>query len=119
MRINGEYWLTDPIFSERALVIKRKTLPAITAEEIKSLGVKVNVLVSHNHYDHFDKASIRALPDNTRIFVPLGLKGQVEEDTGKKSVTEMDWWQSADAGNGVTVDLPPRPALVEAYLAGY
>lgn len=107
IRINGEYWLTDPVFSKRALVVKRKTPPAITAEEIKSLGVKVNVIISHNHYDHFDKASIRALPENTRIFVPLGLKGQVEDDTGKKSVTEMDWWESSDAGNGVTVTCLP------------
>jgi len=107
IRINGEYWLTDPIFSERALIIKRKTPPAITAEELKSFGGKVNVLVSHNHYDHFDKASIRALPDNTRIFVPLGLKGQVEDGTGKKNVIEMDWWESADAGNGVTVTCLP------------
>ncbi|HBH87317.1 MAG TPA: hypothetical protein DDY17_06935 [Syntrophaceae bacterium] len=107
IRINGEYWLTDPMFSGRALVIKRKTSPAVTAEELKSFGAKVNVLVSHNHYDHFDKASIRALPYNTRVFVPLGLKSQVEDGTGKKSVTEMDWWESADAGNGVTVTCLP------------
>jgi len=99
IRIHGEYWLTDPMFSDRALVPKRKTPPAISLEEMKELDGKLNVIVSHNHYDHFDKPSIAGLPDDTRVFVPLGLKKPVE-DLNKRHVTEMDWWQTIDLGNG-------------------
>ncbi len=40
IRINGEYWLTDPMFSERALLPKRKTPPAISLEEMNGLNGK-------------------------------------------------------------------------------
>jgi N-acyl-phosphatidylethanolamine-hydrolysing phospholipase D len=99
IRINGEYWLTDPTFSERALFPKRKTPPAISLEEMKGLDGKINVIISHNHYDHYDKPSIARLPDDTRVYVPLGFKKSVE-GLNKRHVTEMDWWQTIDLGNG-------------------
>jgi N-acyl-phosphatidylethanolamine-hydrolysing phospholipase D len=100
IRINGEYWLTDPMFSERALLPKRKTPPALSLEEIKGLNGRLNVIISHNHYDHYDKPSIKGLSGDTRVFVPLGLKKSVES-LNKHIVTEMDWWQTLDLGNGV------------------
>lgn len=99
IRINGEYWLTDPMFSERALLPKRKTPPAISLEEMNGLNGKLNVIVSHNHYDHFDKPSIAGLPDDAKVYVPVGLKKSVES-LNKRHVTEMDWWQTIDLGNG-------------------
>ncbi len=99
IRINNEYWLTDPIFSERALLPKRKTPPALSIDEMKELGGRLNVIISHNHYDHFDKPSISGLPVETRVFVPLGFKKSVE-GLNKQHVTEMDWWQTIDLGNG-------------------
>ena len=77
--INGDYyWLTDPIFSDRALLPKRRTPPALSIDEMKELGGRLMVIISHNHYDHFDKPSISGLPVQTRVFVPLGLKKSVE-----------------------------------------
>ncbi len=102
MRIGGEYWLTDPMFSKRALLPKRKTPPAIAAPEIGELKGQINVIISHNHYDHFDKRSVAGLPEGSRIFVPLGL-GETVRALGKKNVTEMDWWQEVDLGGGVRV----------------
>lgn len=102
MRINGVYWLTDPMLSDRALLPKRKTPPALTAEELAGMGAEVNVIISHNHYDHLDKATIRRLPVHGRTFVPLGLKTYVE-GLGRTSVTEMDWWEEIDLGNGVRI----------------
>jgi L-ascorbate metabolism protein UlaG (beta-lactamase superfamily) len=99
IRINGEYWLTDPIFSERALLPKRKTPPAISLDEMKELDGRLNIIISHNHYDHYDKPSISGLPGDVRIYVPLGLKESVE-GLNKQYVTEMDWWQTIDLGNG-------------------
>ncbi len=100
MRLGGVYWLTDPMFSERALLPKRKTPPALTAADIGRLGIrKLNVLISHNHYDHLDRKSIEALPDDARFYVPLGLKAFIT-DLGKKDVVEMDWWQKANGGSG-------------------
>jgi L-ascorbate metabolism protein UlaG (beta-lactamase superfamily) len=103
MRLNGEYWLTDPIFSDRALLPKRQTPPAINAADLKKLGSgKLNVVVSHNHYDHLDRKSIEALPGDARYYVPLGLK-RFFTDLGKQDVVEMDWWQKNTHGRGVEV----------------
>jgi len=99
IRLNGEYWLTDPIFSDRALLPKRVTPPALTAADLKDLGSRVNVLISHNHYDHLDAESIRSLPAAARIFVPLGLKEYVAT-LHKGVIRELDWWEGVDAGGG-------------------
>jgi len=102
IRVNGEYWLTDPMFSDRALLPKRKTAPALSLEEIKGLNGKLNIIISHNHYDHLDAASLRRLPEDVRVFVPLGLKGFVE-NLNKKYVKEVDWWESFELGNGTRI----------------
>lgn len=107
MRLGGDLWLTDPMFSDRALLPKRKMPPAITAGDLKDIGVKkINVIISHNHYDHLDRETIASLPDNTRFFVPLGLK-KFMTDLGKNDVIEMDWWQTADAGGGIEIACLP------------
>jgi N-acyl-phosphatidylethanolamine-hydrolysing phospholipase D len=100
MRIRGEYWITDPIFSKRAFIPKRVTPPAITAGELKGLTDRVNVIISHNHYDHLDVKSIRSLPEKSRIFVPRGLKDYVAS-IHQHDVRELDWWESIDLKGGV------------------
>jgi len=102
IRSGGVYWLTDPMFSERALLPQRLTPPALSLEEFLSLPGEKNVIVSHNHYDHLDAASIRGLPADTRIYAPLGLKPLLNE-WGKKNVVEMDWWQEVACGDGCRV----------------
>lgn len=127
IRLNGEHWLVDPIFSERAVIVKRKTPPGITLEALKEIAPNLRVVITHNHYDHLDRPSILDLPENTKMFVPLGLKEYVE-NMNKKDVTEMDWWQEINVGNGITlVCLPmqhwsrrfghsPRETLWASYM---
>lgn len=118
IRLNGEYWLTDPIFSERALLPKRKTPPGITAEDLQGLTGRLNVIVSHNHYDHLDEQSILDLPGNTRVFVPLGLK-EFMQNLDKANVTEMDWWQSADVGADTTLVCLPMQHWSRRFGQGF
>jgi L-ascorbate metabolism protein UlaG (beta-lactamase superfamily) len=102
IRVNGQYWLTDPIFSDRAILPKRKTPPALTIEDLNGAVRKLNILISHNHHDHLDKNSILKLPADARIIVPLGL-GKLFQSWGRSSVQEMDWWKSLDVGHGITL----------------
>ncbi len=95
MRIGGQYWLTDPIFSDRAVLPKRKTPPGISMDEIMAVvgAEPINVIISHNHHDHLDKKSIQALPDQTRFYVPLGNKDYLVR-LGRAHIVEMNWWES-------------------------
>ncbi|MDI3362167.1 MBL fold metallo-hydrolase [Lelliottia sp. V89_10] len=99
LRLDGQYLLTDPVFSRRASPLpfvgpERKTPPVISVETLPRLDALV---ISHNHYDHLDSATVRRLlrrfPD-LRVFVPLGL-GDWFRRRGAKSIIELDWWQSA------------------------
>lgn len=99
IRINNLYWLTDPIFSKRALLPARKTLPALTLEELNSIVKDLHILISHNHYDHLDRASIEGLPADSQVFVPMGLKDEVMA-MNKKNVQEMDWWEEKESPQG-------------------
>jgi len=102
IRVNGQYWLVDPMFSKRAFLPKRKTPPGISLESLIRVAPDVNVIITHNHYDHLDKRTIVNLPENAGMYVPLGLKGYIR-NLNKNNVTEMDWWQELDCGNGITL----------------
>jgi len=104
----GVSWLTDPMLSKRAVLPKRLTPPALTLNELQKLGPPLYVLISHNHYDHLDKASVKALPDHARVFVPPGLK-KIVQSYFAGQVQEMDWWDSIDLKAGIKlVSLPAQ-----------
>ena len=80
VQLGGLTLLTDPIFSDRASPLtflgpRRHQPPGVAAAQLPHIDL---VLVSHNHYDHLDEASVRALnrqPGGPPLFiVPLGLK---------------------------------------------
>ena len=91
--------ITDPVFSERVSPLsfvgpKRAVAPGLALAELPHIDV---VLISHNHYDHLDDASVRALNGQAGgaplFIVPLGLKAWMAE-RDITHVVELDWWQS-------------------------
>jgi len=99
IRVDGVYWLTDPVFSKRALLPARLTPPALTLKEFNDVVKDVNIVISHNHYDHLDRSSMKELPRHAPVFVPKGLKSYVME-MNKNTVHEMDWWDEIEIQNG-------------------
>ena len=110
-QIGGLNLLTDPIFSERASPVafagpKRALPPGLALSELPRIDL---VVISHNHYDHCDAPSLRALnaqPGGPPLFlVPLGLKAWMAEQ-GVANVVELDWWQSHRLGSVDVVMTP-------------
>ena len=109
--------LTDPMFAKRASPIgfvgpARITAPALTVEELPTIHA---VILSHDHYDHLDTASIRALGDEPTYFVPLGLADWfTRKGIAPERVIEMDWWDAhtleTDHGS-LTLTATPSAAL--------
>jgi N-acyl-phosphatidylethanolamine-hydrolysing phospholipase D len=102
--------LTDPQFSNRASPFsfmgpKRVTPSPLEIDDLPDIDI---VVISHNHYDHLDEASIRKLSETQhkiQFLVPLGLKSLLQ-DWGVKNVTELDWWQPVKI-NGLTIQPTP------------
>lgn len=96
--------LTDPVWSERAGPLgfgpKRVAAPGIRFEDLPPIDL---VLVSHNHYDHLDKATLKRLweRDRPRILTSLG-NDSVIGQTGAEA-TALDWGQRATIKPGVEV----------------
>jgi L-ascorbate metabolism protein UlaG (beta-lactamase superfamily) len=90
--------VTDPMFSERASPLsflgpKRVRPPAVRFEELPDIAV---VLLSHNHYDHCDLRSLRALARrfDPLLLTPLGNR-RLGTSAGFRRIEELDWWQGA------------------------
>lgn len=118
IRLEGQYWLTDPIFSDRALLPKRITPPAIQAKDLAGLQGRLNVVISHNHYDHLDKESLRLLPKKTTFFVPKGLGEYVASITAG-TVIEMNWWDELALGNNLKLSCLPAQHWSRRLFQGY
>ena len=102
MQLNGVNILTDPHFSERASPVsfagpKRTTPPGFELDELPDIDIAV---ISHNHYDHLDSRTIRALSKKKNppvFFAPLKV-GDALRSMGAKEVRELDWHQSSQFG---------------------
>jgi L-ascorbate metabolism protein UlaG (beta-lactamase superfamily) len=103
MKLNGEFWLTDPVFSKRASPVQwagpaRFHAPPIGIAELPPIK---GVILSHNHYDHLDYAAIRQLADKTEFFLaPLGVGDTlVSWGVPVDKVRQLGWWESVSAGS--------------------
>ncbi len=111
--LDGCRLLTDPVWAEyaspvQAFALRRFFAPPLVLAAVPPLDA---VLLSHNHYDHFDPPTLRALASRTARFIcPLGLGAALQRagvPAGK--ITELDWTEPAALPGGLTVTaLPAR-----------
>lgn len=96
----GVTLLTDPIFSKRASPVqffgpKRRHEPGINLEDLKKIDV---VMISHNHYDHLDVRSVKALVKkhpHILWIIPKGL-GRWFSRRAIDNFIELEWEQHVD-----------------------
>jgi len=97
LKLAGGFWLTDPVFSERASPFRfagprRFHAPPIGIDDLPPI---TGVVLSHDHYDHLDRAAIRALAPRVAHFVaPLGVGDRlIAWGVPAQKVQQLDWWQ--------------------------
>jgi L-ascorbate metabolism protein UlaG (beta-lactamase superfamily) len=98
VEIDGHVILTDPIWSDRCspstlVGPKRFHPPPIALQELPRIDA---VVISHDHYDHLDMATIRALaPRGVHFVVPLGVGAHLERwGVAAGQIHELDWNES-------------------------
>jgi L-ascorbate metabolism protein UlaG (beta-lactamase superfamily) len=94
---SGSHILTDPIWSERASPFtwvgpRRRRQPGVRWVDLPGIHT---VLLSHNHYDHLDLATLRRLADRgeSQFVVPAGV-ARLLRSQNIGPVQELDWGES-------------------------
>jgi L-ascorbate metabolism protein UlaG (beta-lactamase superfamily) len=103
--------LTDPIWSERASPFtfvgpKRVNDPGISFDQLPPIDV---VLVSHNHYDHLDAATLSRLGarHGARVITPLGNGAVMRSRDPAIGAEEYDWGTRVALTGDIAVTLVP------------
>ena len=102
--------LTDPIWSERASPFrgigpKRVRAPGVAFEDIPRVDV---ILLSHNHYDHLDVATLRRLRQSFAqpVFAAAG-DARILGPLGFNSMRELDWWDEIQFNHSLKITFVP------------
>lgn len=114
IQTEGMNILTDPVFGDLSTIAYPSTTKYfkkdIPIEQLPKIDV---ILISHNHRDHVDEPSLRAIMEqnhNPHIFVPLG-DGAYFTSLGFKKVHEFEWHQeiilTSDTDQSVTICCVP------------
>jgi L-ascorbate metabolism protein UlaG (beta-lactamase superfamily) len=112
LRHEGLTVLTDPVLGWRASPLSfagpaRRTMTPVDVASLPPIDV---VLLSHNHYDHLDKKTVRALSrrfPELVFLVPLGMKRWFDRQR-IGHVRELDWWATTELAGARFTFVPAR-----------
>src|SRR6185295_16121998 len=98
VRLGGKTILFDPVFADYVTPVppvgpRRLVPPGIVLADLPRIDA---VLISHDHYDHFEPAAIRRIAARDRPLCLLPLRvGEAEGDLGCARTQRLDWGASA------------------------
>jgi L-ascorbate metabolism protein UlaG (beta-lactamase superfamily) len=112
LQIAGKNILIDPNFARWIFVLKRLRQPGLRLRDLPPIDA---VLVSHAHFDHLHRPSLRAIARLTRrrsgkrpvIVVPHHVRDLVS-DLGYGRIVELDWWEELRLGQLEITHVPAR-----------
>ncbi|WP_338153254.1 MBL fold metallo-hydrolase [Pseudophaeobacter leonis] len=111
IQVAGLNILTDPVWSDRASPFrfagpKRVTAPGVDFSQLPKIDT---VLLSHNHYDHLDMATLRRLEarDRPLIVTPLGNDVILRKGVKTARIKTGDWHDRISLSSDVSVNLTP------------
>jgi len=108
--IDGVRLLIDPVFENASpvpMTIKRYQDSPISRDDLPRLDA---VVISHDHYDHLEMATIKKLIPTTPAFiVPLGVGAHLKKwGCPADKIIELDWWQKHRVGDVEVIATPSR-----------
>jgi len=112
LQVGGENVLVDPNFARWLFVLKRLRKPGVMLRDLPPIDL---VLITHAHFDHLHRPSLRALVQHTKrwrgsaptIVVPEHVFDLVS-DLGFRDVVELNWWSSYLHRNVTITHVPSR-----------
>src|SRR6201997_4774646 len=112
VQIGGKSVMIDPNFARWLFVLKRLRRPGLRVADLPPID---QVLVTHAHFDHLHRPSLRAIVNHTRrwtgrtptLVIPHHVFDLVS-DLGFDKVVELDWWSSHRQGGLTVTHVPSR-----------
>ncbi len=104
--------VVDPNFARWLFLLKRLRSPGMRMQDLPPIDF---LLVTHAHFDHLHRPSLRKIADLTRklrghapvVIVPNEV-GDLVADLGFSRVIELDWWESFDEDGLSIIHVPSR-----------
>jgi len=112
LQTGGKTILIDPNFAQWLFVLKRLRRPGLRIEDLPPIDL---VLVTHAHFDHLHRPSLRAIARHTEqrrgsapsIILPHNVTDLVD-DLGFREIIEMRWWETCDFDGLKITHVPSR-----------
>jgi L-ascorbate metabolism protein UlaG (beta-lactamase superfamily) len=82
--------LVDPNFANWLFLLKRIKRSGLKIQDLPPIDL---VLLTHAHFDHFHKPTLRRLPRPKIGVMPWGC-GELALNLGFERVIELEWWES-------------------------
>jgi L-ascorbate metabolism protein UlaG (beta-lactamase superfamily) len=96
--------LIDPNFANWLFFLKRVRCAGMRIQDLPRIDL---VLLSHAHFDHFHKPTLRRLRSPKLAVVPWGV-GDLAQDLGFERVIELEWWESFTHGDWKVTLVPSK-----------
>ena len=104
--------VVDPNFARWLFLLKRLRSPGMRMQDLPPIDF---LLVTHAHFDHLHRPSLRKIANLTRklrgrppvVIVPTEV-GDLVADLGFSRVVELDWWESFDQDGLSIIHVPSR-----------
>ena len=112
LQIGGKNVVVDPNFAQWLFILKRLRVPGLRIKDLPPIDY---VLVTHAHFDHLHKPSLRAIARMTRrksgaapqIIVPRGVHDLIY-GLGYREIAELEWWEEYADQNFSVTHVPAR-----------
>lgn len=104
IQIDNKRFLFDPVFNNIPFYKRRSPFPY----KINNLGQIDYLLISHVHYDHFDKESIKeVLRQNPKVVIPLGMDKYIQKRDNTADIICMDWYDKYESNSELSIHFVP------------
>jgi L-ascorbate metabolism protein UlaG (beta-lactamase superfamily) len=112
LQMGGQSVMIDPNFARWLFVLKRLRRPGVRVRDLPPIDL---VLVTHAHFDHLHRPSLRAIVQNNlrvrgtapAIVIPSHVSDLVS-DLGFSEIIELDWWNTTRRSSISVTHVPSR-----------
>lgn len=111
IKASGKTFLVDPVLSGNASPVSffgksYKGTDVYTPDDFPELD---GIIISHDHYDHLDYATIVKLnPKTKRFYTTLGIGQHLSRwGVDENKITELDWWETTGISENFQITATP------------